>query len=77
MKGNSVHGGRHAMFAYTIVDIGAAVIVTVKNTVIANFCVIRTGQVSRTTKQGWAGWYNCFKCFLASYAGGQILRVCR
>ena len=36
MKGNAVHGGRHAMFAYTIMDISAAVIVAVKNTVAAN-----------------------------------------
>ena len=55
MKGNAVHGGRHAMFAYTIMNISAAVIVAVKNTVTANLCIIRTGQVSRTTKQSRAG----------------------
>ena len=77
MQGNAVHCGRHAMFAHTIMDISAAIIVAVKNTVAPNLGVVGSGQIGRPTKQIWTGWQNRFKRFLAGNTGGEILWISR
>ena len=75
MQGNAVHSGCHAMFAHTVMDISAAIIVAVKNTVATNLGVVGSGQIGRPTEQIWTGWQNRFKRFLAGNTGGEILWI--
>ena len=74
MKGNAVHSRRHAMFANTVMNIGAAIIAMIENRMIRNPGIVRSGQVGRSTKQGWADWQNGFNGFLAGHARRQFLR---